>query len=59
MLKLRLWNEKNYFSTPPYQSFSIPIPQDKNMAPTSAHVKKESNSTLKYAPMVTPTQEYN
>ena len=30
-----------------------------NRTSTSAHVKKDSDSTLKYAAMVTPTQQYS
>ena len=28
LLKPRLWSQKNYFSTPPIQSFPIPTPQN-------------------------------
>ena len=64
MFKPRLWSEKNYFSTPPYQSFLIPTPRDliirtstSATSATSGHLEKEFNSTSKYAAMATPTQQ--
>ena len=60
MFKPRLWSRRKYFFTPPFQSFPIPTPQDLIMRLlTSALVQKESNFTLKYAIMATPTQRHS
>ena len=53
LVKPRIWNWGNCFSTSPIDSF--PILRSKTTNPTSAHVKRKFDSFLKYAAMSTPT----
>ena len=51
--------EKLIFNFTNSKFFNLNLTRSKNTTATSAHVKKESNSTLKYAPPATTTQQYS
>ena len=51
--------EKLFFNSTNSKFYNSDSMKSNNPTPTSAYVKKKSNSTLKYATMATPTQQYS
>ena len=57
LVKPRLWSRRKYSTNSNFSNANYT--RSNNTTATSAHVKKESNSTLKYAAPATPTQQYS